>query len=353
MKDIFESLLPWLEEHRPFALATVTQTWGSAPRAVGSAMAITSDMQVIGSVSGGCIEGEVIEKAVQVLETGLPALLNFGVSDETAWSVGLTCGGKVSVFLEKYIAFSTNPTERQIWKKLKTAISEDKPVILLTRLEAEKHGHLLVFPDGSQVGNWQDLNQQANSQALLHYEDRTSGQVNIEDEAIFVQIFPQKDCLIIIGAVHIAIPLIDFAKKLDFKVVVIDPRQVFAAVERFSTPPDYLISQWPDEALQDFDLNGDTYVALLTHDPKIDDDALRVLLRSDVSYIGALGSRKTHAKRCKRLSEFGFTHEEISRIHGPAGLDIQAQTPTEIALSIISQIIQIKRGAAQVKEASP
>lgn len=343
MQDIFGNITQWIADKKVFVLATVVKTWGSAPRQAGAAMAITADMKIAGSVSGGCIEGAVIDEAQKMLESGTPRLLRFGISDETAWSVGLSCGGRIEVFVEKHLAFSADESEQRIWQTLKGAILQNRPGILLTRLTPEKHGHLLIFPDGSQIGDWAHLNAAANRQALENYQRRQSEQVLIENEPVFVQVFPRKDRLIIIGAGHISLPLVKFAKELDFEVVVIDPRKIFAAASRFPVPPDELLHQWPQEALPQMDLDEATCAVLLTHDPKIDDPALHLLLNSNARYIGALGSGKTHQKRCERLREAGFSEAVTERIHGPIGLDIRASNPTEIALSIIAEIVKVKR----------
>ncbi len=343
MQDIFPEMQRWIEAGKPFALATVTQTWGSAPRAVGAGMAVTAEMEVLGSVSGGCIEGEVIEAARTVLQSGVPQLLGFGVADETAWSVGLSCGGKVKVFVERHPAFSESPHSREAWNALATALAHNQPAILLTRLDPARHAHLLVIPDGKTFGAGEDFPEHALQIALGAYDARQSRQTEIDGEAVFVQVFPRRDRLIIIGAAHISIPLVKLAKDLEFEVITIDPRRVFATAERFAVPPDQMLHEWPQEVLPQLDLNEDTYVVTLTHDPKIDDPALHIFLKSPVAYIGALGSRRTHAKRVSRLKEAGFPEAEIARIHAPVGLDIGAATPAEIALSIMSQVIKIRR----------
>ncbi len=343
MQDIFNDIQPWLRANKPFAVATVTRTWGSAPRKEGSAMAVTADMEVVGSVSGGCIEGAVIEEAQNVLKDSIPRLLTFGVSDETAWSVGLTCGGKVSVFVEKHPAFSDNLVEQGIWQALETALRQNFPVVLVTRLNPVRYRHMLVYPEGPIIGDFGDLSDALIRQARLAYKLRRSEQIDISGEAFFIQVFPRKERLVVVGAAHISVPLVQFAKQLQFEVVVIDPRSIFATTERFPVPPDQLITDWPQEVLPGLDINEDTYAVLLTHDPKIDDPALHFLLNSPVAYIGALGSRKTHAKRCKRLQEAGFPEEAIRRIQGPAGLDINALTPQEIALSIMAEVVQTRR----------
>lgn len=343
MNPEIQAMIEWADRKTAFCQATVVQTWGSAPRGVGSLMIIDGDLRVAGSVSGGCIEGAVIEESRAVLRSGVPKELQFGVSDETAWSVGLTCGGKVSVFLERHISQSADGQEQEIWADLRAAICDSRPVILLTRLNPQTYSHLLLHPDGSKRGDWGALTAPAVAQAMTQYRQRCSARVEIAGEPLFIHVFPRREKLLIIGAAHISIPLVKLARDLDLEVVVIDPRKIFATAERFPVPPDRLITVWPDEALAEIDLNEDTYAVLLTHDPKIDDVALHILLRSPVAYIGALGSRKTHQKRCRRLQEAGFTEKEIAAIRGPAGIDISAQTPEEIALSIAAQITEVRR----------
>ncbi|MBI2505829.1 MAG: XdhC family protein [Candidatus Latescibacteria bacterium] len=339
MQDIWDELLQWTSAGRPLALARVIQTWGSSPRGVGAAMIVGEDLQVAGSVSGGCIEGAVIEEALQVLKTGVPRKVSYGVEDEKAWSVGLSCGGQVTVFVERHLA-NAAPA---VWQALQEAVQQNQPTILLTQLEPAVEPHLLVYPDGRLGGAWGQGQGEAVAAALEAYSQRLNQVVEIAGKQVFVQVFPRRDRLLIIGAVHITIPLVAFARTLDFETTVVDPRQVFATPERFALPPHHLVSQWPGQALSAWEFDDDTYAVLLTHDPKIDDEALHILLRQPVAYIGALGSRKTHAKRCERLREAGFGQEEITRIKGPAGLDIGARTPAEIALSIMAQITAVRR----------
>ncbi len=342
MQDIWNQVVEWTQAGRAFALARVIQTWGSAPRSTGAAMIVGEDMQVAGSVSGGCIEGAVIEEAQQVLESGKAKQLSYGIDDEKAWSVGLSCGGEVEVLVERHLAFAEEAS-RSVWEALQEAVEQNQPVILLTRLQPVENPHLLVYPDGSPVGDWAGLQEEAVSVALESYAQRRNQVVELAQGAVFVQVFPRQDQLLIIGAGHIAIPLVQFAHALDFATTVIDPRRVFATPERFEVPPRELISQWPGQALSGRELSEDTYAVLLTHDPKIDDEALHLLLKAPVAYIGALGSRKTQAKRVERLREAGFSAEEIGRIKGPAGLDIRAKAPAEIALSIMAEVIAAKR----------
>ena len=343
MRDIFKEIDPWLASSTPFAVATVVNTWGSAPRRAGSGMAVTADLKVVGSVSGGCIEGAVIEAAQGILNGDPARELHFGVTDETAWSVGLTCGGKVSVYVEPHIAFDSRTTNQKIWPALHEALRTNCPLILATRLDNSANRHLLIYPDGQTIGDWGSDTAAAVDSAKLAYNDRKSLRTIIGEQPVFLHVMPRRDHMLIVGAAHISIPLVKFAHDMDFEVTVIDPRRIFATPERFTTPPDHLYDDWPNEILPKIELHDDTYAVLLTHDPKIDDVALHTLLRSDVHYITALGSKKTHAKRRARLLEAGFTDSEIDRIKGPAGLPIGAKTPDEIALSIVAEAIQFKR----------
>ena len=345
MYDILNDINHWIEEGKTFALATVIQTWRSSPRGVGSAMVIREDMQIAGSVSSGCVENAVIEAALDTIKSGKSKILEFGVSDDKAWSVGLSCGGTIKVFVEKHPAFSKNTEEQKIWNGLTNAIEDNKPCILLKNLsvsENQLNRHLLVYPNGNHQGNWGKLTIQAKEIALKLYHERKNATVQISDQEIFVQVFPLKPKLIIMGGSHISIPLVKFSHELGFETIIVDPRKIFASSERFPVQPTKIIPEWPQNALPDMDLNEDVYAVLLTHDPKIDDEALKILLSSNVAYIGALGSKKTHAKRCARLKEAGFNDEQIACIHGPIGLDINASSPAEIALSIMGQITETK-----------
>lgn len=343
MQDILPDIRSWLTQSRPFALARVTRTWGSSPREVGAAMAVRDDLAVTGSVSGGCVENAVIEVAQQVLADRRPRHLHFGVSDDTAWSLGLTCGGKISVLVEMHPAWAEEAQVRQIWEHLATALAQQRPAVLLSKLAPGANRHLLVDPEGGAWGDWGEAASAAMEAAQQFYRERRSGEVEIAGAAVFLQVFPRPAQLIVIGASHIAIPLVKLAKEVQFAVTVIDPRKIFAAPERFPLPPDRLLNAWPEEALAELDLNADSYAVLLTHDPKIDDAALHILLRHDLPYIGALGSAKTHARRRQRLQEAGFSPAQIDRIHGPVGLDIGAKTPAEIALSIMAQVVRARR----------
>ena len=343
MRDIWNDLVEWDASTKPFTMARVVETWGSSPRGVGSAMIVDAAMKVAGSVSGGCIEGDVIAEAGQVLAPGTPKKLNYGVDDETAWSVGLSCGGEVSVLVERHLPQAAGEGSAAVWKKLRERVEENRPVVLLTRLGPGAPPHLLVTPEGEVAGSWGEGTEAAVAAGLEAYSGRESGVVEVAGEAVFVQVFPRRDQLLVIGAGHITLPLVQFAALLDFETAVIDPREVFATPERFPVQPSQLLAEWPGDLLDGWDLNEDCYCAVLTHDPKIDDEALHRFLKAPVAYIGALGGRKSHARRRARLQEAGFSEAEIDRIKGPVGLDIGAETPAEIALSILAEVVAVKR----------
>lgn len=339
MNTVLNRTMDFFNKAQPFALATVVHTWGSAPRPAGAMMLVGENKEIAGSVSGGCVENAVIEEALQVMQTGEPRLLEFGVSDETAWSVGLACGGKIKVFVEKVTGDAAG-----LWEEILKAWQQNRPCLLVKDLStsASRRGDFLIFPDGRQMGSPGKIGPEMREAAEHFFNIRKSGLQEVEGKPFFFQLFPARSRLLIIGAAHIAVPLVKFARALDFEIILIDPRRIFADSQRFPDAPDRILPRWPAEALKNLEINEDTYAVLLSHDPKIDDGALHILLRSNAAYIGALGSRKTHAKRCDRLKKDGFSEAEISRIHGPVGLDIRAATPEEIALSIMAEIVKTK-----------
>jgi len=341
MLDIFDGIEEWVKEGKEFSLATVIYTWGSAPRTIGSAMAISKDEEIMGSVSGGCVEGAVIKEARSVLAKGDSKLLSFGVSNEDAWSVGLSCGGKLGVYLEKFLAFKEEYPDKEVWQALHHAVRENKGCVLIRHLNEEKEVPILISPDGKRIGTWGD--DILTAEAVRAFGEHKSQTIEHPVEGkLFLQVFPKKDKLIIVGAAHITADLVELANMFDFETVVIDPRGIFTDKNRFNRPPDELHRKWPEEILEKNALDQYTYAVLLTHDPKIDDQALHILLKSYIAYIGALGSRKTHGRRVARLEKAGFQEEEINRVHGPIGVDINAKRPKEIALSIVAELIEVK-----------
>ena len=312
-----ETALDWYRAGGGAALATVVQTWGSAPRRVGAQLAIGGDGRMSGSVSGGCVEGAVILEAIEAISDGKHRLLEFGVSDEDAFAVGLACGGTIRVLIEP--------------------VGDVLPVDLLEELvRARKNRVALAY----------EVNLELGVRRLLHdaypermRQDRSGFEA---DGDTFVAIHNPPLRLIVVGAVHIAQALVPMARIAGYDPVLIDPRAAFASVARF--PGETILQDWPDQAVAELGLDARTALVLLTHDPKLDDPALAAALRADCFYIGALGSKRTHAKRVSRMQDAGFSADQIGRIHGPVGLDIGASGPAEIALSILAQMTAVLRG---------
>ena len=314
-----EQALAWVKEGQGAALATVVQTWGSAPRRAGAQLVVSGTGEMMGSVSGGCVEGAVVVEAMEALEDGAPRLLEYGVSDGDAFAVGLACGGTIKVLVE--------PIGAAMPLDMLQALVDDRaartPVAYVVDLNSwerrlDRTGHEVRFAT-----------------------DRTGVE---EDGQTFVAIHNPPLRLALVGGVHIAQALVPMARLAGYDPVIIDPREAFGSAARF--PGERVINDWPDDALAEVGLDTRTALVLLTHDPKLDDPALHLALNSGAFYIGALGSTRTHAKRVARLEEAGFGPEQIARIKGPVGLDIGAASPPEIAVSILAQMVQTLRKGA-------
>ncbi|CAD0183139.1 putative xanthine dehydrogenase subunit A [Ruegeria sp. THAF57] len=314
-----ETALRWYDEGKSAALATVVETWGSAPRRVGAQLVIGGDGRIEGSVSGGCVEGAVIVEALEAIDEKEARLLEFGVSDEDAFAVGLACGGTIRVLVEP--------------------IGSVLPEAMLRELVDARAGREPVIYEVNVETGQRALKRDAYPQRVRM--DRSGFE---EDGKTFVAVHNPPLRLIIVGAVHIAQALVPMARIAGYDPAIIDPRDAFASDSRF--PGETILTDWPDEAVAKLGLDVRTAVVLLTHDPKLDDPALESALRAGVFYIGALGSTRTHAKRVARLTEAGFTKAQIDRIHGPIGLDIGAADPSEIAVAILAQMTAVLRGKA-------
>lgn len=343
MHDILYDTDKWMSEGEPVVLATVVSTWGSSPRQVGAKMAFTPSGKISGSVSGGCVEGAVVESGLQTLDTCQGKLLRFGVADETAFEVGLACGGSIEVLVR--------PLEPAIFQILKTEIEALRPVILASVIEGAPEliaketiiNSLGVATTAIGYGLDEPLRIQA-QQAMAGGESvsLTLKTETAESVRLFLDVIAPPPTLVMVGGVHIAVALASIAKALGYTTIVVDPRRSFGSPERFPHV-DRLIQAWPQEAFKDIPLTPNTAVAMLTHDPKIDDPALKIVLESPAFYIGALGSQKTQRKRRERLLADGLTEVKLNRIHGPIGVDLGAKTPEEIALSIMAEIVAVRR----------
>jgi xanthine dehydrogenase accessory factor len=338
MRDILSDVEQWHQNGAAIALATVTQTWGSSPRPVGAKMALTLDGKIAGSVSGGCVENAVLEAGIDSLRTNQVRLLHFGVSDDDAWAVGLACGGSLDVFV--------NSLDPAFFRELQSAWLSKESAVLMTIIRGPALGcQLLFLQDGHTYGTLgPELDQSAlrlAKQAL--FEGLPSHCLTLgEASETFMEVISPPPTLIALGGVHIAVPLTSFAKTLGYRTVVIDPRRVWGNAVRFPHV-DQLVQAWPEEALREVGLTTSTAIAVLTHDPKLDDLGLKVALTSAAFYVGALGSRATQTKRRARLLQEGLTEAQISRLHAPIGSGIAAHTPEEIALAIMAEVVDAHR----------
>ena len=335
MRDVSDSIDQWQRDGQPVALATVVQTWGSSPRQAGAKMALTPAGHMAGSVSGGCVEGAVYEEGVEALKSGAARLLHFGVADETAWEVGLACGGSIDVFVQ--------PLPRDFFAAQRAALIENVPFAVVTVVNGPPELIGKAVLAGEAGLRWGSLGAGLDAPAagLAHtaLAQGTSQRTALaEGVEAFVEVVLPPPTLIAVGGVHITIALVALAKVLGYTTIVVDPRKYFGNQARFPQV-DKLVQAWPDEALADIPLTRGTAVAMLTHDPKLDDPALKLVLPSPAFYVGALGSRNTQAKRRQRLLDEGLRPEDVARIKGPIGLELNAHTPEEIALSIMAQIV--------------
>ena len=315
MREVADELRAWRAAGDPVAIATVVETWGSSPRPLGSKMLVSRSGRMAGSVSNGCIEGAVFVEAQDVLATGRPRLVAYGVADDVAFEVGLACGGHIEVFVQP-----AGPVHDRALELL----AAERPVLLRTHLQ-----------DGAT-----ELVERAPDAELPRREgDR------------FEEPFARPAHMVIVGAIHIAIPLHRLARVMGYRVTVVDARAQFATRERFPEA-DELVVRWPDEALAAMTIDRSTAIVILTHDPKFDLPALRAALPTSAGYIGAIGSRNTNRNRFDALRAEGFTEEQLGRVHGPIGLDLGGRGAEETALGIMAEVTAVRYGgtAAPMRE---
>jgi xanthine dehydrogenase accessory factor len=310
MREVLDELNQWTHDGEEIAIATVVETWGSSPRPLGSKMLVTRSGKMAGSVSNGCIEGAVFEEAQKVLKSGEPKLAAFGVSDDVAFEVGLACGGHIEVFIQPL---------GKAHQELIAMLNRDEPATLRTNLVTGETDAARGTPPGTELAR--------------------------RDGDSFMEPFRRPAHLVIIGAIHIAIPLHRLARLMTYRVTVIDARAKFATKERFPEAHELIVA-WPDEAMARLEIDSSTYIVILTHDPKFDLPALRSVLRRGAGYIGAIGSRKTNQKRFAALRKEGFTEDELAEVHGPIGLDLGSRGAEETALGILAEITAVRFGGS-------
>jgi len=351
VRDIADSLRTWWDAGQPFALATVVGVSRSAPRQPGAAMAVGAGGEAVGSVSGGCVEGAVYELAQEVLASGEPQLTTYGYSDETAFAVGLTCGGMLTLLVER-IDRERTPE----FGDLLGAVQRGEPVAVAQVLSGPAliGARRTVWPDrteGSLGTEGLDVASTADARGLLsqgqtgqrHYGPH--GERRVDDVTVFISSFAPPPRMLVFGAIDFAAAVARIGVFLGYRVTVCDARPVFATEKRFPDAHEVVV-EWPHRYLARTHVDERTVICVLTHDPKFDIPLLEVALRTTAGYIGAMGSRRTHNERLDQLREVGITPGELARLHSPIGLDVGARTPEETAVSIAAEIISGRWGGS-------
>lgn len=342
MQELIESIEKWFSQGKQVALAMVVNVKDSAPRGVGAKMAVSSTGEMEGSVSAGCVEGAVVQEAQQVMTTGKPVLVKYGISDEQAFSVGLSCGGTIEVFIRPFLAADLD--------EVKPYLESGRFFAQGVLLDGSKVGKtVVVFPEEDLLAKLEipefALPEDATLANLFH--DQLNKQLELrkgdENATLFFNIYPLPSRLIAVGGVHTAISLLRMAKTFQFRTILVDPRKAFANSERFPEV-DELLADWPQEVLPRLDLDEGCYFVTLSHDDKIDMPAVELACKSKARYIGMLASRKNAARRREILLTDGLSEPQVARIHSPVGLNIGARGPEEIALSILAEMVSVRNG---------
>jgi len=363
VRDVLAEVDGAVRSGAPIAVATVIRTWSSAPRQPGAAMAVTAAGEAIGSVSGGCVEGAVYEVATEVLATGAPQVVTYGVSDDDAIAVGLTCGGIIQLLVERIDADGFGGVV-----DVAQALRDEVPVAVVTVVESpepdpDQHEAPVAAgpPVGSRMVVWADrvdgglgsrrLDDAVAERARGMLEQGQTGIQRLgadgerrgDDLAVFVASYQPPPRMFVFGAIDFAAAVVRIGKFLGYRVTVCDARPVFATRARFPEA-DELVVDWPHRFLDTAAVDGRTVMCVLTHDPKFDVPLLVKALRTDAAYIGAMGSRRTHDNRLALLREAGLTDAELVRLRSPIGLDLGARTPEETAVSVAAEIIALRWG---------
>ena len=401
MKELVETLAAWRAEELEVGRAVVVRTFGSAPRPEGAVLLLASDGRIAGSVSGGCVEGAAADQIRRARSDGRSRVVRYGISDEQAWDVGLACGGTIDVLVEPLVRWEVERAARlaaglaEVDSGPGSEHSADAgnpgrsigraagACAIVTPLPGDAPGPeigphppgrgeppspvLVAWDDGRLDGTLgdpaldADIRRQA-ADALLRGTSRT---VEVGGRSLFIEAFPRRPRIVIVGAVQVAIPLVAIARTMGYETVVVDGRPAFATRERFPDA-DRLVVGWPDEVADEIGLGPADAVAVLSHDVKFDEPAIVTALARGCRYVGAVGSRRTQADRRDRLREAGVRDEDLGRLRGPIGLDLGGRNPAETALAIMSEVVaaryggsgrpmveQARKGAAGSRAASP
>ncbi len=343
MRELFSELDRWRAQGEDIAMATLVRVRGSAPRLPGARLCVTRGGRMVGSVSGGCVENDVYERAVQVLDSGRPVVASYGIADELGFEVGLSCGGTIDVLIEPFMG-------DEIWQHVRAEIQQQRPVGLAVGLWPQSliGKKLAMFAEHGTAGTIDAVLDAEIIAAARAVWGRGVAQVLTvpwrgEEAGVFLEVIPPPLRLFVIGATHMATALCRLAKELGFWVGIVDPRGTYATRERFPGADDIRLAP-PGEVLGGAGLDAYSHVVILTHDPKFDIPALAAALRSPAAYIGVMGSRSTQARRVALLEQEGFAASDLSRIRAPVGLDIGARTPEEIAVAIVAEMVAARYG---------
>jgi xanthine dehydrogenase accessory factor len=355
MQDLLETLDAWRAEREGVGRAVVIRIFGSAPRPEGAVLLLADDGRLAGSVSGGCVEGAAVEEIRAARQSGRQRVIRYGISDEQAWDVGLACGGTIDVLISPAVPEAAVAAARDVragrggGRAVVTRLPADAPPAILgphTPGPGETPPDpLTVDVDGRLVGTLGDADADTALVEAVHacLLAGTSRIVEIAGTHLFIEVYPARPRLVVVGAVEIARTLVRLARELGYETVVIDSRAAFATADRFPEA-DRLVLGWPDEAADEIGLGAADAVAILTHDVKFDEPAIIVALARGCRYVGAVGSRRTQAERRARLLAAGVSPADLDRLHGPIGLDLGGRLPAETALSIMAEIVAERRG---------
>ena len=358
MRDLLETLDAWRAEGVDAGRAVVVRTFGSAPRPEGAVLIVATDGRLMGSVSGGCVEGAAAEEINRARRTGHARVIRYGISDEEAWDVGLACGGTIDVLVQPTVpvavtsaaAGSGGPRGRSA--AVVTPLPADAPPAAFgphqpgegeppaPPIVVGATGELLEGTTGAA-----ETDASLGAAAARILDDGRSRTVEVGGRAWFVEAFPVRPRLVVVGAVEVARSLVRYARELGYETVVVDGRAAFATPARFPDA-DRIVVAWPDEAFDELEVGPNDAVAILSHDPKFDEPAIVEATRRGCRYVGAVGSRKTQSDRRERLAGAGLTADEIDRLRGPIGLDLGGRDPAETALAIMAEIVAARRGGS-------
>ena len=357
MRTLIATIRAWESDGVAVGRAVVVRTFGSAPRPEGATLLVAADGRIAGSISGGCVEGAAAEEIARARRDGVSRVVRYGISDEQAWDVGLACGGTLDVLVEPFVrpevvAAATSAGANAI----AIVLPPDTPPVAFgphaTGVGAPPAPSLEIEEDGSvSAGTLGDAaaDRALGAVAARRLADGRSGievvRIGAEERQVFVEVFPARPRIVVIGAVQVAIPLVTLARTVGYETVVIDGRAAFATAERFPDV-DRLVLGWPDEVADEVGLGAADAVAVLTHDPKFDEPAIVAALDRGCRYVGAVGSRRTQADRRARLRAAGVTEDDLARLAGPIGLDLGGRSPEETALAILAEVVAARHHAS-------